>query len=171
MERIWKGTYIYVCMYVCVYIYIYIYIYIYLNICACELSCFSYVRLCATLWTEAHQAPLSMGFSRQENWSGLLCPPKGDLPHPRIQTATVKVSCICSWVLCYLRHLVAQMVKNLPAIARDIRDLGSIPGSGRSPEDGKGNPHQYSGLENSMDRGAWWGTDHGIMESRTQLSD
>ena len=65
----------------------------------------------------------------------------------------------------------AQMVKNLPANARDPRDLGSIPGSGRCPEAGKGNPHQYSGLENSMDRGAWWATDHGIMESRTQLSD
>ena len=44
------------------------------------LSRFSCVRLFETLWTVAHQAPLSMGFSRQEYWSGLPCPPPGDLP-------------------------------------------------------------------------------------------
>ena len=48
--------------------------------CACMLSLFSHVQLLATLWTVAHQAPLSMGFSRQEYWSGLPCPPPGDLP-------------------------------------------------------------------------------------------
>ena len=48
---------------------------------ACVLSC---VRLFATPWTVAHQDPLSMGFSRQEHWSGLPCPPPGDLPHPGI---------------------------------------------------------------------------------------
>ena len=47
--------------------------------CCCSNS-FSHVWLCVTPWTVAHQAPLSMGFSRQENWSGLLCPPPGDLP-------------------------------------------------------------------------------------------
>ena len=46
----------------------------------CLLSCFSYVRLFATPWTIAHQAFLSMEFSRQEYWSGLPCPPPGDLP-------------------------------------------------------------------------------------------
>ena len=51
----------------------------------CVLSHFSRVRLCATPWTLAHQAPLSMGFSRQEHWSGLPCPPPGDLPNPGIQ--------------------------------------------------------------------------------------
>ena len=50
--------------------------------CACMLSCFSCVRLFATLWAIAFQAPLSMGFSRQEYWSGLLCCPPGDLPDP-----------------------------------------------------------------------------------------
>ena len=49
-------------------------------------------------------------------------------------------------------------VKNLPAKAGDIRDMGSIPGSGRSPGGGHGNPLQYSCLENPMDRGAWWAT-------------
>ena len=57
------------------------------------------------------------------------------------------------------------MVKNLPARAGDIRDLGSIPGSGRSPGEGNGNPLQYSCLENPMDRGAWWATVHGVTES------
>ena len=47
------------------------------------------------------------------------------------------------------------MVKNLPANARDTGDTGLIPGSGRSPGVGNGNPHQYSCLENSMDKGAW----------------
>ena len=49
------------------------------------LSHFSRVWLCATLWTVAHQAPLSMGFSRQEYWSGLLCPPPGELPDSGIK--------------------------------------------------------------------------------------
>ena len=67
---------------------------------------------------------------------------------------------------------VALLVKNPPANAgRDPRDVGSIPGSGRSPEGGNANPCQYSCLENSMDRGAWPATVHGVTKSRTQLSD
>ena len=50
-------------------------------------------------------------------------------------------------------------------------DLGSIPGSGRSPGEGNGNPPQYSCLENSMDGGAWWATVHGIAKSQTRLSN
>ena len=49
------------------------------------LSHFSRVQLVATLWTVDHQAPLSMGFSRQEYWSGLPCPPPGDPPNPGIE--------------------------------------------------------------------------------------
>ena len=49
------------------------------------LSCFSHVQLFATVWTVACQAPLSMGFSRQEYWSGLPCPPPGDFPNPGIE--------------------------------------------------------------------------------------
>ena len=49
----------------------------------------------------------------------------------------------------------SEVVKNLPANAGDARDMGSIPGSGRSPGVGNGNPLQFSCLENSMDRGAW----------------
>ena len=54
------------------------------------------------------------------------------------------------------------MVKNLPANAGDVRDTGSIPGSGRSPGKGNGNTFQYSCLENPMDRGAWQSTVHGV---------
>ena len=55
----------------------------------CVLSCFNCIILCATLWTVALQAPLSMGFSRQEYWSGLPCPPPGDLPHPGIEPVSL----------------------------------------------------------------------------------
>ena len=54
----------------------------------CMLSCFSRVWLFATISAVAHQASLSMGFSRQEYWSGLLCPPPGDLPDPGIEPAS-----------------------------------------------------------------------------------
>ena len=50
----------------------------------------------------------------------------------------------------------SQVMKNHPANAGDIRDVGEIPGLGRSPGGGHGNPLQYSFLENPMDRGAWW---------------
>ena len=57
------------------------------------------------------------------------------------------------------------------ASACNAGDLGSLPGSGRSPEEGNGSPLQYSCLENPMDRGAWWATVHGAAKSRTRLSD
>ena len=62
------------------------------------------------------------------------------------------------------------MVKNPPANAGDTGDVGSIPGLGRSPEGGNGNPLQYSCLENSMDRGALKATIHGVANSRTRLN-
>ena len=51
----------------------------------CTLSHYSHVRLFVTQWTIALQAPLSMGFSRQKYWSGMTCPPPGDLPHPGVE--------------------------------------------------------------------------------------
>ena len=60
--------------------------------------------------------------------------------------------------------LVAQTVKNLPAMQED---LGLIPGSGRSPREGNGNPFQYFCLENPMDGGAWLATVHRVTKSRT----
>ena len=64
---------------------------------------------------------------------------------------------------------VALVVKNPPANAGDVRHLGSIPGLGRSLGEGYGNPIQYSCLENSMDRGAWWATVHGLKRVRHDL--
>ena len=57
------------------------------------------------------------------------------------------------------------------ASAYNMGDLGSIPGSGRSPGEGNGNPLRYSCLEDPMDGGAWWAAVHGVAKSRTQLSD
>ena len=54
---------------------------------------------------------------------------------------------------------------------KNLQDLGSICGLGRSPGEGNGYPLQYSGLENSMDRGAWQATVHGVSKSWTRLSD
>ena len=62
------------------------------------------------------------------------------------------------------------VVKNLPASAGDARDMGSVPGSGRFPGEGSGNPLQYPCLENPMDRGAWWGRVHGVTKNRTQFN-
>ena len=64
---------------------------------------------------------------------------------------------------------MALMVKNLPANAGDIRDVGLIPGSGRSPGEENGNPLQCSCLDNPMDRGPWRAIDHGVKQSWTQL--
>ena len=71
------------------------------------------------------------------------------------------VSSLCgaSWVVL--------VVKNPFANAGDIRDGDSIPGSGRSPGRGRGNPLQYSCLENPVDRGAWQATVHGVAKSHT----
>ena len=61
------------------------------------------------------------------------------------------------------------VVKNLPANAGDIRDVGLIPWWGRSPGEGNGNPLQYSCLVNPLDRGAWWAAVQRLTESQTGL--
>ena len=79
-------------------------------------------------------------------------------------------------------HLVKVMVfpvviygfpggSEVKASACNVGDLGSIPGLGRSPGEGNGNPLQYSCLENPMDGGAWWATVHGVPKSGTRLND
>ena len=69
---------------------------------------------------------------------------------------------------CWASHMVL-VVKNPPANAGGGRDAGSIPGLGRSPGGGNGNPLQYSCLENPMDREAWWATVHRVAKTWTQL--
>ena len=64
---------------------------------------------------------------------------------------------------------VAPVVKNLPAYSGKVRDAGLIPGSGRFPGGGHGNPLQYSSLENPMDRGDWWAAVHRVAKSRTRF--
>ena len=80
--------------------------------------------------------------------------------------AYVNIRFICMYVLIRASQ-VALVVKNLPADGGDRRDTGSIPGLGRSPEGGHGNPVQYSCLENPMDRGAWRATVHRVTKSHT----
>ena len=66
---------------------------------------------------------------------------------------------------------VGTVVKNLPANAGDRREVGLIPGRGRSPGGGNHNPLQYSCLENLMDTEAWWAAVQRVTKSQTQLSD
>ena len=73
-------------------------------------SCFSRVRLCEIPWTVACQAPLSMQFSRQEYWSGLPCPPAGDLPDPVIQPTSLMSPALADKVLYHLCSLVICLV-------------------------------------------------------------
>ena len=63
------------------------------------------------------------------------------------------------------------MVKISPASSRDAKDTGSIPGLGRSPGVGNGNPLQYFCLGKPMDRGVWWATVHGVSKSLKQLNN
>ena len=73
-----------------------------------------------------------------------------------------------TYVCMYLCFSDGLAVRNPPANARDT---GLFPGLGKSPGEGNGNPLQYSGLENPMDRGAWWASVHGVAKSRTKLSN
>ena len=63
------------------------------------------------------------------------------------------------------------VVKNLPTNAGGAREVGSLPGSGRSTGEGNGNLFQYSCLENPMDGGAWWSTIHGVTKSQARPCD
>ena len=77
----------------------------------------------------------------------------------------MKGNCVCiKNVIIIMSFLGGSVVKNLPA---NMGDLGSIPGLGRSPGEGNGNPPQCSCLRNLMDRGAWWATVHGVTKSWT----
>ena len=136
-----------------------------------------------TLWTVARQTPLSMGFSRQEYWSGLPFPSPGGLPGPGINpvSPTLQADSVLSCPLShqgvvlitkkipktktlnkrFLGFSGSPVVKNPPANAGD---MGPIPGWGRSARKGNGNPLQYSCLRNPMDRGVWRATVHSVTE-------
>ena len=154
-----------------------------------KIKSLSRLQLFATPWTVAHQASPSTEFSRHEHWSGLPFPSPGDLPNPAIesgspvlQTDTLPSEPPGNLILLinYLhthtqRHILItisrwgfpgdSVVKNAPANAGNV---GSLPGWGRSPGAGNGNPLQESCPGNPMDRGAWWATfQAGLKESAT----
>ena len=117
-----------------------------------------------------------MEFPRQEYWSGLPFPSPRDLPDPGMEPASpdwqvdsLPLSHQGSPYILYI--CVVVFFNGLPCASADKEsacnagDLGSIPGLGRSPREGKGCPLQYSGLENSMDHAV-----HGVTKSRTGLS-
>ena len=76
---------------------------------------------------------------------------------------------MCVYIYTNWASQVTLVIKNPPANAGDVRDMCSIPGSGRSPGEGPGNPVQCSFLENPMDRETWWATVHGVAKSQTRL--
>ena len=147
--------------------------------CISSVQSLSRVWLFVTPWITARQASLSITNSRSllklmsiesvmPSSHLILCRPLLLLPPipPSIRVfvcmpPSKKKICPCPNVL------VAQMVKKKkpPTNAGDTRNPGSSPESGISPREGNGNPFQYSWLENSMDRGAWWATVHGVTES------
>ena len=90
--------------------------------------------------------------------------PQGSTSVGRIALSSLQAHSRCLVNSRWGASQVALMVKNRPANAGDIRDMGSIPGSGRYPGGGHGNLLQYSCLEKSTDRGAWWATVHGVTE-------
>ena len=90
----------------------------------------------------------------------------------------LKISTSLEKLLLVMRNMYSPFSRNcfpggseVKASACNAGDLSSIPGLGRPPGEGNGNPLQYSCLENPMDRGAWWATVHGVTKSRTRLSD
>ena len=146
----------------------------------------------ATLWTVVCQGPLSMGFSRQEQWSGLPWPPPGDLPNPGMEPrsppfqadslppeAPVKPILRVIGFLSELQHLSLSELDNLLYLAPPLahmRLLWGIPHDFYGEplpftRESNGTPLQYSCLENPMDGGAWKAADHGVAERRTRLSE
>ena len=136
--------------------------------CVCMLSLFSHVQLFVTLWTITHQAPLSMGFSRQAYWNGLPNPSPGDLPDPWIEPVslgsatladgffTTSTTCICMGYSFRCTEL------NMTQWLHFHFSLSCI-------GEGNGNPLQCSCLENPRDRGAWWAAVCGVTQSWTWL--
>ena len=107
--------------------------------------------------------PFSSRSSQPRNWTGVSCIAGGFFTNwamRDLDTSNFPSLCLGSlyWSPLRVRRAsqVALVVKNRHVNAGDARDVGSVPGLGRSPGEGNGNPLQYSCLENPMDRGAWW---------------
>ena len=122
-----------------------------------------HAQSCRTLFDPMDSSPLFMELSRQEYWSGLPFPSPGTLPEPENQPAPLMFPVFAG------EFQVALMVKNPTTNAWDIRDVDSIPGSGRSLGGGHSNPLQHSCLENPMDQGAWWAIVHRVAKCQTWL--
>ena len=120
-----------------------------------------------------------MGFSGQEYWSGLPFPSPGDLPDPGMEPGSpaLQADSLPSELPGKPLQYKIKIKKKIPftnpsgSVSKEsdynAGDPGLIPGSGRSSGEGNGNPPQYSYLENSMDRGVWQATVHGVAKSQT----
>ena len=152
----------------------------------------SHVRLFATPWTVALQAPPSMGFSRQEYWSGLPFPSPGYLPDPGIEPRSPALQAdaltseppTCNSVSLWRRQWHPTPVL-LPGKSHGQRSLVGYSPWGREESDtterlhfpfsfscigeGNGDPLQCSCLENPRDGGAWWAAIYGVPQSWTRL--
>ena len=151
-------------------------IHMYLYLCVCVCACVrSVAQSCLTLCSPIDCSPPGFsvwGFSRQEYWSALPFSPPGGLLNPEIKLMPLvslalpqlvgrffSISTTHLWFVFICLH-----AKSLQSCL--THRYIYIPGSGRSPGEGNGNPLQYSCLENSTDGGAWWATVHGVTKSR-----
>ena len=141
----------------------------------------SHVRLFATPWTAAYQAPPSMGFSRQEYWSGVPSPS----PTESKRLFFISVSLLLSRIQGHQRRQWQPTPVLLPGGFHGRRSLVGCSPWGHEESDtterlhfhfslscfgeGNGNPLQCSCLENPRDRGAWWAAVYGVTQSQTQL--
>ena len=125
----------------------------------------SRVRLFATPWIVAYQAPLSMGFSRQEYWSGLPFPSPGHLHNPGIEprSPSLQANALTSGPPGKPFYML-DVCSCLNIFSRKLFD-GSVYEIG----EGNGNPLQCSCLENPRDQGAWWAAVYGVSRSQTRL--
>ena len=149
-----------------------------------SLSC---VQFLATPWTAAYQAPSSMGFSRQDYWSGVPLPSPGDLPNPGIEpgSPTWQADALPSKPPALIFVLWYPTPVLLPGESQGRRSLMGCSPWGHKESDttkrlpfhfslscigeGNGNPLQCSCLENPRDGGAWWAAVYGVTQSRTRL--
>ena len=146
----------------------------------CVLGCFSHVWLFAIIWTVAHQVSVhGILQARILGWVAILSSRDSSQPRDRTPPSSTSSASAdgffttsATWEIpethCIYSHLLGQITLGFPGgsevkvSASNVGDLGLIPGLGRSPGEGNGNPVQYSCLENPMDRGAWWATVHRV---------